>query len=155
MDEIVFDDFEALRRQVSEEFDPWGPELLVDQGFIDRFAELSGDHQWIHVDTERARRESPLGTTMAHGLLTLSLLPRLLGTPTWRVTGHGSATNYGLDRVRFLNPVPAGSRIHMRQRLAEVAEHRAGTLLTWAHEVAVVGALRPALACRIRLLYLP
>src|SRR5207244_4315616 len=81
----------------------------ITQDMINRFAELTGDHQWIHVDVERAKRESPFGGTVAHGFLTLSLLPRLHGSASWKLTGYGNAPNYGANKLRFVTPVRAGA----------------------------------------------
>src|SRR3989442_1706775 len=93
--------------------------MTVDQAMIDRFAEATGDHQWIHVDVERAKREMPGGKTIAHGYLTLSLVPRMAaGLVT--VTKRGRGINYGSNKVRFTSPVPAGSRIRLRQRITAV-----------------------------------
>src|SRR5206468_6924068 len=98
---------------------------------INRFAELTGDHQWIHVDVERARRESPFRTTIAHGFLTLALLPRLSAgareRARYEVVGQGSVVNYGSDKLRFLSPVPAGARVRSRSRLVEVEAGDKGT----------------------------
>lgn len=91
---------------------PW---LAVDQARIDRFAEATGDHQWIHVDPTRAA-QGPYGGTIAHGLLTLSLLPGLLDAAVG-FQHMAMGVNYGLDRVRFPAPVPAGSRIRVQARL--------------------------------------
>src|SRR5436309_3616225 len=110
MQDIRFDDIEALRKQVSDEFGPWGPEIEVSQEMINKFAELTGDHQWIHIDVERAKRESPFRTTIAHGFLTLSLLPTMGAQGDFRIVGYGNATNYGADKLRFVAPVPAGSK---------------------------------------------
>lgn len=95
---------------------PW---LSLDQERIQAFADATGDHQWIHLDVERAARESPWGTTIAHGLLTLSLLPHL-NQQVFRVEGTKAIINYGLDRVRFTAPVPAGSRVRSRVSLHSV-----------------------------------
>jgi len=81
--------------------------LTVTQEMIDKFAEATGDHQWIHVDVERARREMPGGKTIAHGYLTLSLLPRLAPT-LMKITDRRRGINYGSNKVRFISPVPAG-----------------------------------------------
>ena len=108
MEDIRFDDVEKLRSKISDTFGDWSEPAEVSQEMINRFAELTGDHQWIHVDVERARRESPFKTTIAHGFLTLSLLPTLRGKPDWKLTGYGNATNYGADKLRFVSPVPAG-----------------------------------------------
>jgi acyl dehydratase len=97
--------------------------LTVSQEMIDRFAEATGDHQWIHVDVERAGREMPGGRTIAHGYLVLSLLPRLAPT-LMTIRGRKRGLNYGSDRVRFTAPVPAGARVRLRQRIvkADVVE---------------------------------
>ena len=90
-----------------------------DQALIDKFADATGDHQWIHVDVERAKREMPGGKTIAHGWLTLSLVPRLAST-LYRVKKRSRGLNYGSNRVRFTGQVPAGSRIRLRQRIKSV-----------------------------------
>src|SRR2546421_13097907 len=87
--------------------------MTVDQPMIDKFADATGDHQWIHVDVERAQREMPGGRTIAHGYLTLSLVPRLAAT-LMRVKKRSRGLNYGANRVRFTGMVPAGSRIRLR-----------------------------------------
>src|SRR5262245_51463309 len=89
--------------------------LLVDQAMIDKFADATGDHQWIHIDRERAAK-GPFGTTVAHGYLTLSLLPKLAES-AFKVDDVRMGVNYGLNRVRFPAPVPAGSRIRARMKL--------------------------------------
>ena len=154
MTQIRFDDSATLRAAVSEEFGPWGTQVEVTQAMIDAFADLSGDHQWIHVDVERAQRESPFGGPIAHGFLTLILFPRL-EVPKAEIVGHASAVNYGIDRLRFLSPVPAGATIHGRVRLAAVDERTRGVLLTNEFEVRVVDAEKPALLCSMQALYLP
>ena len=83
---------------------------------IDRFAEATGDHQWIHIDVERAKREMPGGKTIAHGYLTLSLIPRL-SQSIWRIAKRSRGINYGSNKIRFLNPVTAGSRVRLVQTL--------------------------------------
>ena len=153
MDAIPFDDVDALNAAASEEFGEWGEPFEVTQETINQFADLTGDHQWIHVDVERAKKESPFGGPIAHGFLTLALLPRL-GVGGVKITGARSATNYGAESLRFLSPVPAGSKIHARSRLVK-AEARAngGTLVTNEIEVRVVGAEKPALLYRMQLLF--
>src|SRR5882672_1938881 len=99
--------------------------VTVDQAMIDKFADATGDHQWIHVDVERAKRELPGGKTIAHGYLTLSLLPRLAPT-LMAITGRRRGVNYGSNKVRFISPVPAGSRIRLRQRLVNAEETKDG-----------------------------
>ena len=97
--------------------------LTVDQTMIQGFADVTKDHQWIHVDVDRAAKESPFGTTVAHGFLTLALIPHLGGhvdadRPPY--PGLKLAVNYGLNRVRFPNPVTAGSKVRTRSKLASV-----------------------------------
>ncbi len=148
MKTIRFDDIDTLRQQVSNEFGPWSEPIDVSQELIDGFAALTGDDEWIHVDVERARRESPFGGPIAHGLLTLSLFSKLPGDGSFEIVGHGNPANYGLDRVRFLSPVPAGAQLHARARVAEVEAKPTGTLLAREIEVGVVGSERPAMICR-------
>jgi acyl dehydratase len=151
--EIRFDDVDALNAAASEEFGPWGESVDVTQEMVDAFAELTGDHQWIHSDVERAR-SGPFGTTIAHGFLTLSLLPSL-GAQTVRFTGQGSAINYGAEKLRFLAPVPIPSPIHARGRLVRAEARPKGTLVTTEADVSVVGADKPSLLYMMQVLYLP
>jgi acyl dehydratase len=155
VEEIRFDDIERLRSKVSDTFGDWSESAPVTQEMIDRFAELTGDHQWIHVDVERAKRESPFGQTIAHGFLTLSLLPRLKSTPSWKIAGYGNATNYGANKLRFVSPVPAGAQIHARSRLIGVEPHPRGTQVTQEIVVHVVGNEKPALIYEMVVLYHP
>ena len=157
MEEIRFDDIEALQKKVSEDFGPFGDAVEISQNMIDDLANLTGDHQWIHVDVERAKRESPYGTTIAHGFLTLSMLPAMRLTSRdvtdYKVVGHGNAVNYGSDKLRFTGAVAAGSRVHARVRLCGVEKKPAGTQITEEVAVHVVGAERPALVYRMMVLY--
>jgi len=118
--------------------------ITVDQAMIDRFAEATGDHQWIHVDVERAAREMPGGRTIAHGFLTLSLLPRL-SHALYRIRRRSRAINYGSNKVRFTAPVPAGARIRLHQTLKAVEPIERGVRLTFESRVEVEGNPRPAL----------
>lgn len=153
IDEAVdFDDLEALNARASDEYGPWGPEVEVTQELIDRFAELTDDHQWIHVDVERAEKESPFGGTVAHGFLTLSLLPAMKVAPI-AVRNHRSGVNYGADKLRFISPVPAGSKIRARSRVCSASAHSRGTLITAEVEVTAVGSEKPALIYRMQYLY--
>lgn len=105
-----------------------GEWLSVDQSMIDKFAEATGDHQWIHIDRERAAK-GPFGTTVAHGFLTLSLLPRLAESAL-KVDDVRMGVNYGLNRVRFPAPVPAGSRLRARLKLLAYEPIDGGAQLT-------------------------
>ncbi|PRY14459.1 acyl dehydratase [Kineococcus rhizosphaerae] len=114
----------------------------VDQGRIDRFAAATDDHQWIHTDPDRAK-DGPFGTTIAHGFLTLSLfIP--LWTSVFDVEGVTTKVNYGLDRVRFTAPVPAGSRVRLVGTLKEVTEVKGGVQLAVSGTIEVEGQERPA-----------
>ena len=152
-DSIRFDDIDALQAAVSEEFGPWSGEFQVTQEIIDQFAELSGDHQWIHVDVERAKRESPFGGPIAHGFLTLCVLPRLRSEGSVQIVGYRNAVNYGAESLRFLAPVPAGARLHSRSRLAGAQARRGGTLVTMETAAHVVDNKRPSLVYRGLVLY--
>lgn len=153
--EVRFDDLDGLRALITEEFGPWGPTLEVTQAMIDAFAEITLDRQWIHVDVERARRESPFGGTIAHGFLVLSLLPALRPQSAWRLGGYGSAVNYGANSLRFSSPVPAGSSVHARGRLVAVDGKDTGTLVTTETAIHVVGQDRPAMVYQGLTLYRP
>jgi acyl dehydratase len=122
--------------------------FTVDQVIIDKFADATGDHQWIHVDVERAGREMPGGKTIAHGYLTLSLVPRLAQT-IYRVKHRSRGLNYGSNRIRFTGQVPAGSRIRLRQKIKSVEPVEGGVRITSENTVEVEGAARPALVAEI------
>ena len=120
--------------------------LLVDQAMIDRFAEVTGDHQFIHIDPERAAR-TPFGGTIAHGFLLLSLLPRLQASMDRpRLEGVRMAVNYGFERVRFVTPVRSGRRVRASSTLVSVEEKRPGQLQQLADTtLEVEGSDKPAL----------
>ncbi|MDX1418717.1 MAG: MaoC family dehydratase [Rubricoccaceae bacterium] len=128
----------------------------VDQELIDAFAEATGDHQWIHVDPERAARESPFGSTIAHGLLTLSLMPALRaeigGLPT---EGVGRVINYGYDEVRFLAPVTVGSRIRLRAEVLEARPRARGALVKTRNTMEIEGGAKPAMVADSLVLLFP
>ncbi len=146
-------DIPALQGMVSEDFGDWSPPLAITQGMVDEFAKLTGDRQWIHIDVERARRESPFGSTIVHGFLLLALLPSLRPTPRFTVTAYTTAVNYGSAGLRFLAPVPVGAEVHSRQRLKRAESHKRGVLLTSEVVIAVVGGDRPALVYDLQVLY--
>ena len=119
--------------------------LTIEQDRIDLFAEATGDHQWIHVDVERAKAESPFGAPIAHGYLTLSLLVPLQKM-VFRVEGVRMGVNYGLNKARFPSPVPVGSRLRDRMELVDcVPVEGGGVQVTFRHTVERDGALKPAL----------
>ena len=117
----------------------------VTQERVNQFADATGDHQWIHVDVERAKLEMPGGKTIAHGWLTLSLVPRLAST-LYRVKHRSRGLNYGANRVRFTGMVPAGSRIRLRLTIKSVeAVDNGGTRITSEGTMEVEGGARPVL----------
>ncbi|BBO20670.1 MAG: dehydratase [Candidatus Desulfobacillus denitrificans] len=142
MPKITIKSLEELRQWVGREIaaSDW---LAVDQERIDRFADATGDHQWIHVDPARAKVESPFGATIAHGYLTLSLLPHMM-LETLEVQGGRMSINYGLNRVRFAAPVRAGDRIRARFTLAALEDIPGGIQLTWHALIEIEGQHKPA-----------
>ncbi len=102
----------------------------ITQERVNLFADATGDHQWIHLDVERCRRESPFGSTVAHGFLTLSLLPMMMGDAI-RIHGVKMGVNYGLNKVRFPAPVPVGSRVRGRMKVLTVEEVAGGAQVVW------------------------
>jgi acyl dehydratase len=137
---------EELRRRIGQEIhvSDW---LEITQERIDAFADATGDHQWIHVDPARAQRESPWGSTIAHGYLTLSLFPMLRGRvepgrPVF--PGIEQVVNYGLDRLRFPNAVRVGSRVRARCKLLGVEEVQGGLQVTEQYTAEIEGQSKPA-----------
>jgi acyl dehydratase len=127
--------------------------LEVDQERVDRFADATGDHQWIHVDVERAR-SGPFGGTIAHGYLTLSLVPHL-GAQVFSIETPGAKLNYGVNKVRFPTPVRVGSRIRDRVALGEATDLPTGTQLTFRHTIEIDGQDKPACVAETVVLLLP
>jgi len=130
-----------------------GDWLQITQERINQFADATNDHQWIHVDVERCQRESPFGTTIAHGFLTLSLIPGLtrLTSCLRKVPKH--TLNYGLNRVRFVNPVPVESRVRARVMLLDVKEEKRGWLARWQITIEIEGNDKPACVAETLSLY--
>lgn len=118
--------------------------FTVDQKTIDLFAEATGDHQWIHVDVERAKKELPGGKTIAHGFLTLSLLPRL-GPTIYTIKQRSRGINYGTNKVRFTAMVPVGSRVRLHSTLKACDAIQGGVRLTVESEMELEGSPRPCL----------
>ncbi len=130
-----------------------GDWMVIDQDRVNRFADVSEDHQWIHIDPERAA-QGPFRSTVAHGYLTLSLVPRLTAG-LLRVGGVGLMINYGLERVRFVTPVPVGSRVRATTTLAAAEVSARGTRVTSDVVVEMEDAERPALVARTIALVVP
>jgi acyl dehydratase len=139
----IFKDFKELEAAVGTEVgvSDW---VEVTQQRIDQFAQATGDEQWIHVDVERAARELPGRRTIAHGLLTLSLAPYFVRS-VMGVKGIRNTLNYGANRIRYLSPVPAGSRLRGRITIAEADEMPSnGLRVTYSITVEIEGGKRPA-----------
>ena len=136
-------DVKELRELIGQEVgqSDW---LLVTQEMIDAFAEVTGDHQWIHVDRQRAASESPFGTTIAHGFLTLSLSTQL-HSQSVQVEGGKMGLNYGLNRVRFVSPVRSGVRIRSRSAVQAVDDFLGGAQVTWKITIETENESKPAL----------
>ena len=118
--------------------------LAISQDRINVFADATGDHQWIHVDPERAKSDSPFGTTIAHGFLTLALISALMRNAV-TIDGLRMAINYGLNRVRFVSPVPSGARIRATVALGDVSPVEGGAQATWNVTVEREGGSKPCL----------
>jgi acyl dehydratase len=133
---------ENLRHRIGEEIavSEW---LEIDQNRVNLFADATDDHQWIHVDVDRARRESPYGAPIAHGFLTLSLLARFSGE-LLRAEGVRLGLNYGLDKVRFISPVRVGDRLRARYTLGSLTDVDGGVQVSWTATIEIEGTEKPA-----------
>ncbi len=155
MKQYQYNDLEALGELVSDEFGAWSEKVEVTQELVNQFAELTGDHYWIHTDPEKAKTDSPFGATIAHGFLTLVLLPKMRGTPTYEVVGYNNILNYGSDKLRFTGPVIVGSSLHSRSRVKEVTETPKGTKMVMEQHIHVVGQdERPVLIYELIIIYM-
>jgi acyl dehydratase len=137
----VFTTFDELTDAVGEELGStdW---LEITQERVDAFADATGDHQWIHVDVEKAK-DGPFGGTIAHGYLTLSLIPQF--TPElFRLDTPGAKLNYGVNKVRFPNPVKVGSKIRATAQIADVSDVPAGKQMVTRYTVEIDGESKPA-----------
>ena len=148
----VFTTFEEIEAAAGEEIgtSDW---VLIDQDRVDQFAEATGDDQWIHVDAELAK-EGPFGGTIAHGYLTLSLVP-WLGSQVFDLATPGAKLNYGVNKVRFPNPVKVGAKVRVRVKLAEVTDIPKGKQLTVQHTIDIDGEEKPAMIAETVVLLLP
>ncbi len=137
----VFTTFDEVAAASGEELgsSDW---VLIDQERVDQFAQATGDHQWIHVDVEKAKA-GPFGGTIAHGYLTLSLVP-WLGSQVLSLETPGAKLNYGVNKVRFPNPLLVGKRVRAHVTMGEVAEVSAGRQLTLRYTVEIEDEAKPA-----------
>jgi len=127
--------------------------LVVDQERINLFADATGDHQWIHVDEERAK-QGPFGTTIAHGFLTVSLLP-YFNVQSFVLETPGARLNYGLNKVRFPHPVPVGARLRSHVSFGDVTDLPTGKQLIIKHTLEIEGVDKPACVAELVVLLLP
>lgn len=141
----IIEGIEELRTLVGQEVgaSEW---FEVTQSRVNDFADATEDHQWIHIDAERAKTDSPFGSTIAHGFLTLSLLPHLAAEALSVRGDFKMGINYGLNRLRFPSPVPVGARLRARFTLQSVEDVPGGAQITWAVVVEAEGAAKPSLA---------
>ena len=148
----TFTSFDDLSAAAGEELgtSDW---LTIDQERVNRFADATGDHQWIHVDVERAR-QGPFGGTIAHGYLTLSLVP-YLGSQVFTLDTPGAKLNYGVNKVRFPNPVRVGSRVRDTVTVKEVTDLPSGKQLVLGHVISIEGEEKPACVAEAVVLLLP
>lgn len=145
--------FEGLKTMVGQELGVSGW-ITVDQETIDRFADCTGDRQWIHVDVERTKKESPFRKPIAHGYLTLSLVTAMALDINAVPENTQAAFIHGLDSVRFIAPVKAGSRVRMRSVLVSVEDKGPGQyLVTSANTVEIEGDPRPALTAHVLVMF--
>ena len=145
-----FDNGAALAAEIGQPIGP-GEWFEITQKQIDDYAEATGDKQWIHVDVERARREAQGGKTIAHGYLLLGLLGKL--QPTIYTVGSPRVLNVGVNKLRFLAPVPVGSNIRLVQTVIAAEPQGDGLRVTTATEIQVEGSPKPAMAAEIIFLY--
>ncbi|PPK70971.1 MaoC family dehydratase [Actinokineospora auranticolor] len=149
---IVFDGLPALTAAVGTHLG-FGEWVEVTQERVRAFADATGDHQWIHLDAERAA-DGPFGGTVAHGYLTLSLLPAL-GRGVYRFAGFSMGVNYGLNKVRFPGVVRVGSRVRVGVELRSAAADRRGVIAVFAYTVEVEGSTRPGCVAEAVVLLVP
>jgi acyl dehydratase len=147
MPKVHIPSLEALPEWIGNEvaLSDW---VLVDQARIDRFAEATGDHQWIHVDPVRAAAESPFGGTIAHGYLTVALIATLM-LESVEVEGCRMIINYGVNRLRFLTPVRCGDRVRARFTLAALEPIKGGVQLEWTVQVEIEGQTKAACVAEV------
>ena len=144
---VSVEGIDGVRSLVGEELGPsdW---TEITQQMVDTFAEATGDHQWIHVDVERAKKESPFGGPIAHGYLTLSLIPSLLPEIV-EISGFRMGVNYGTEKVRFPSPVPVGSRVRAGATLASATPFEGGIAMNMDVTVEIEGGTKPAMVATV------
>ena len=148
----VFNGVDSVKAAVGEHlgYSDW---LEITQERVNTFAEATGDFQWIHIDVERAK-DGPFGGTIAHGYLTLSLVP-WLGSQVFSLETPGAKLNYGVNKVRFPNPVPVGSKIRARVSVADVSDIPTGKQMLLSYVIEIEGQEKPACVAETVVLLLP
>ncbi len=155
MKQYQYNNVEALQELVSETFGNWSAPVEITQKLINDFAELTGDHYWIHTDPEKCKTQSPFGSTIAHGFLTLVLIPKMRTQQDWEVVGYNNIVNYGSNKLRFSGAVPVGSKIHTRSRVKSVEKTPKGqVIMTQEMQINVVGQDRPAVVYELMFMYM-
>ena len=143
----------ALYALADNKFTDWSNKIVVDQDLINAFAELSGDDYWLHTDPERAKKESPFKTTIAHGSLVQVLQSRLTIALPFEITGFKTMVNYGSNRLRFPAPVPAGATVYGRSKVQDISVSHKGVQLTLEVHIHVVGSDKPSVINDLVILY--
>ena len=155
MKQYKSDDIEGMQELLSEEFGSWSSEVEVSQDMVNQFAELTGDDYWLHTDPEKAKTDSPFGCTVAHGFLTLVLIPKMRGEQSYEVIGFNNMLNYGSDKLRFTGVVPVGCSIRSRSRIKEISTTAKGTKMVMEQHIHVVGQdERPAVIYELIFIYM-
>ncbi|MEH6549912.1 MAG: MaoC family dehydratase [Pseudomonadales bacterium] len=156
MTSIHYKDADALNALVSEELGDWSSSITVDQAMISQFADLTGDHMWMHVDEERCAKESPFGCTIAHGFLILSLQSKMTSSKSAieDIEGYSHIMNYGSDKLRFLGAVPVNSELHSRSRVKAIAVSEHKTTLTLETHIHIVDQDKPGLIYELMMVFL-
>ncbi len=140
---VSIKDIDGLNGLITDQWSDWTDTVEVTQDMINTFADVTKDHQWIHVDIERANA-GPFGGPIAHGFLTLSLVSHFSEANFPEIDGLLGVLNYGADRLRFLNPVPAGANVHAKSRIIDITEKATGILMKTEIAVHVEGDEKPA-----------
>ncbi len=145
---------EDMQSLVTDEWSGWSNTVTITQELINEFAELSGDNYWIHTDPEKCKTMSPFGMPIAQGNLTLVLVSKMQVPMNWEATGFTNMVNYGSSSLRFMQPVPVGSKIHTRNRVKSVEQLKAGIMLTLEIATHVVGLDKPSVLNELMILYM-
>ena len=142
MEALTFENIDAFRKMIGKEL-PTSDWILVSQQMINDFANATLDKQWVHIDIERAERESPFKNTIAHGFMSVALLSKFLGEIV-EIKSIKMGLNYGLNYVRFMNPVPVNSQLRLNSFVKNIEEHTLGVKVTFSCTVEIKGEEKPA-----------